>query len=145
MTSPMNTTNTSLQTVALSDDIQIGTYCQVGLSILIIIANLMNFFVIRRKFPTILVFQIQQIDSLVTSVCQIGYIGILFSSISNAPNVYICTAATSLVQISFFHFLLSNLFMVTGRYVWVGLDSFSAFSVDFFILFFQAYESQGSF
>ena len=141
--SPMNTN--PLQTIVFSDDTQIATYCQVGLSIVTMIGNLINFFVIRKKFPTILVFQIQQIDSLVTSICQIGYIGILFSSISNTPNANICTAATSLVQISFFHFLLSNLFMVTGRYVWVGLDSFSAFSVDFFILFFQAYESQGSF
>ena len=111
--SPMNTN--SLQTVVLSDDTQIATYCQVGLSIVTMIGNLINFFVIRKKFPTILVFQIQQIDSLVTSVCQIGYIGILFSSISNTPNANICTAATSLVQISFFHFLLSNLLMVTGR------------------------------
>ena len=65
-----NTTNTSLQTVALSDDARIATYYQM-------IANLINFFCDTKKIAAILVFQIQQIDSLVTSVCQIGCIGLL--------------------------------------------------------------------
>ena len=62
-----------------------------------------------------LVYQIQQIDSLVTAACQIGWIGILFSSISDAPNAYFCNVATALFLIALFHFLLSNLLMVTGK------------------------------
>ena len=113
MMSPMNTN--SLQTVVLSDDTQIATYCQVGLAIVTIIGNLINFFVIRKFFAKIMVYQIQQIDSIVTSVCQLGYIGILFSSISNAPNAYICTPASFLCHISLFNLPLNNLFLVTGR------------------------------
>ena len=101
--------------VTISDEILIFTYCEVGLSILTIVVNLVNFFWIRQTFVKTLVFQIQQIDSIVTSVCQIGFIAILLSSISDAPNVYICTTASGLVAISILHFLLSNLLIVIGR------------------------------
>ena len=114
--SALNTNNTlSLQVEEINDEIQIVTYCFVGLSILTIFVNLCNFFWIRKTFLTTLIYQIQQIDSLVTSVCQIGCIGTLLSSIMDAPNAYVCTPATVLILVSFFHFLLSNLFMVSGR------------------------------
>ena len=117
MMSALNTKNTSLQSemITISDEILIVTYCEVYLSILIMFVNLINFFWIRKTFVSTLIYQIQQIDSLVTSICQIGCIGILLSSISNVPNVYICTTATFLNLVSFFHFLLSNLFIVSGR------------------------------
>ena len=117
MMSALNTTNTLLQfeMITISDEILIVTYCEVGLSILNMFVNLINFFWIRKTFVSTLIYQIQQIDSLVTSICQIGCIGILLSSISNAPNVYICTTATFFNLVSIFHFLLSNLFMVSGR------------------------------
>ena len=107
--------NTSLHPEVISDEIQIFTYCEVGLSILTIIANLINFYWIRQTFVATLVYQIQQIDSLVTAVCQIVWIGILLSSISDAPNAYFCNVATALFLIALFHFLLSNLLMVTGK------------------------------
>ena len=47
MMSPMNTTNTSLQTIVLSDDTQIATYCQVGLSIV----KLDQLFCDKKKIP----------------------------------------------------------------------------------------------
>ena len=114
--SALNTPNTSPQpeVVTISNDILI-VYCEVGLSILTIFVNLINFFWIRQRFETTLVYQIQQIDSLVTAVSQIGIIAILLSSISDAPNAYICAPATSFSIISFIHFLLSNLLMVTGQ------------------------------
>ena len=74
-----------------------------------------NFYWIRQTFMATLVYQIQQIDSLVTAACQIGWIGILLSSISDAPNAYSCNVATALFLIALFHFLLSNLLMVTGK------------------------------
>ena len=114
--SALNTTNTlSLQLEGINDEIRIATYCLVGLSILTMLVNLYNIFWIRKTFLTTLIYQIQQIDSLVTSICQIGCIGILLSSILDEPNAYICTPATGLVLISLLHFLLSNLFIVTGR------------------------------
>ena len=114
--SALNITNTSLHPEVISDEIQIFTYyCEVGLSILTIIANLINFYWIRQTFVATLVYQIQQIDSLVTAACQIGWIGILLSSISDAPNAYFCNVATALFLIALFHFLLSNLLMVTGK------------------------------
>ena len=108
MMSASNTSNNSLHREVISDEIQVITFCEVGLSILTVIANLINFYWIRKTFVTTLVYQIQQVDSLVSAVCQIGYIGILLSSISDAPNAYICCLATTLFFISVFHFLLLN-------------------------------------
>ena len=98
MMSASNTSNNSLHPEVISDEIQvIITFCEVGLSILTVIANLINFYWIRQTFfVATLVYQIQQIDSLVTAVCQIGWIGILLSSISDAPNAYFCNVATAL-------------------------------------------------
>ena len=116
MMSASNTSNNSLHPEVISDEIQvIITFCEVGLSILTVIANLINFYWIRQTFVSTLVYQIQQVDSLVTAICTIGYIGILLSSISDNPNFYICNIASALISMSGFHFLLSNLFMVTGR------------------------------
>ena len=115
--SALNNTNTSLQSelITISDEILIYTYGEVALSILTMLTNIANFVYIQYKFASSLVYQIQKIDSLVTSVCQIGYIGILLSSISDNPNFYICNIASALISMSGFHFILSNLFMVTGR------------------------------
>ena len=115
--STLNTTNSSsLQAEEISDEIRILTYCEVGLSILTMFTNMVNFFYIRKKIATCFVNHILQIDSLVTSICQIGYIGILLSSISDAPNAYICTPATALALLSGCHFALSNLLMVIDKY-----------------------------
>ena len=118
--SALNNTNTSLQSelIRISDEILIYTYSEVALSILTMLTNIANFVYIQYKFASSLVYQIQKIDSLVTSVCQIGYIGILLSSISDAPNTYICNAASCLFNISAIHFFLSNLLMVSARYIW---------------------------
>ena len=112
----MNATNTSFQGEVISDKIKIITFCEIGLSIVTMIANVLNFFVIRNKFKkATLVYQVQKLDSLVTAVCQIGIIIILFESISDAPNTCMCTLGTALLGISNCHFLLSNVFMVTGK------------------------------
>ena len=89
--SALNNTNTSLQSelIRISDEILIYTYSEVALSILTMLTNIANFFCIQNKFASSWVYQIQKIDSLVTSVCQIGYIGILLSSISDNPNYYL--------------------------------------------------------
>ena len=108
-------TNASLQAEVISDEILMATYFEVGLSLLTMLANIVNLFCLRKWFVSSVVYQIQQIDSLVTAVCQIGYIGFLLSSISDAPNTYICNAASCLIAISVLHFFLSNLFMVFGR------------------------------
>ena len=108
-------TNASLQAEVISDEILMITYFEVGLSLLTMLANIVNLFCLRKWFVSSVVYQIQQIDSLVTAVCQIGYIGILQGSISDAPNTYICNAASCLMAISVLHFFLSNLFMVFGR------------------------------
>ena len=114
--SALNTTNSSsLQAEEISDEIRIVTYCEVGLSILTMFTNMVNFFYIRKKIATCFVNHILQIDSLVTSICQIGYIGILLSSISDAPNVYICNVSLALVVISIGHFYVTNLLIVFGR------------------------------
>ena len=116
MMSASNTSNNSLHPEVISDEIQvIITFCEVGLSILTVIANLINFYWIRQTFVSTLVYQIQQVDSLVTAICTIGYIGIFLSSISDAPNPYICCVATTLFVFSVLHFLLMNLLMVTGK------------------------------
>ena len=111
----MNATNTSFQGEVISDKIKIITFSAIGLSIVTMIANVVNFFVIRNKFKATLVYQVQKLDSLVTAVCQIGIIIILFESISDTPNTCMCTLGTALLGISYCHFLLSNVFMVTGK------------------------------
>ena len=111
----MNATNTSFQGEVISDKIKIITFSAIGLSIVTMIANVVNFFVIRNKFKATLVYQVQKLDSLVTAVCQIGIIIILFESISDTPNTCMCTLGTALLGISNCHFLLSNVFMVTGK------------------------------
>ena len=111
----MNATNTSFQGEVISDKIKIITFSEIGLSIVTMIANVVNFFVIRNKFKATLVYQVQKLDSLVTAVCQIGIIIILFESISDASNTCMCTLGTALLGISNCHFLLSNVFMVTGK------------------------------
>ena len=115
--SALNNTNTSLQSelITISDEILIYTYGEVALSILTMLTNIANFVYIQYKFASSLVYQIQKIDSLVTSVCQIGSIGILLSSISDAPNAYICNVASFFVAISRAHFILTNLLIVLGR------------------------------
>ena len=114
--SALNTTNSSsLQAEEISDEIRIVTYCEVGLSILGMLTNMVNFLCLRKKIATCFVNHMLQIDSLMTSVCQIGYIGILFSSISDAPNAYICNVASFFVAISIAHFFLTNLLIVLGR------------------------------
>ena len=95
--------------------ISVDTQIEIGASIMSLLVNLANIFVIRHKFKTMLVYQIQQIDSLVTAVGQIGFIIILFQSISDAPNARMCGMASALVMNSVLHFLLSNLLMVTGK------------------------------
>ena len=111
-------TNASLQAEVISDEILMATYFEVGLSLLTMLANIVNLFCLRKWFVSSVVYQIQQIDSFVTAVCQIGYIGILLSSISDTPNTYICNAASCLFNISAIHFFLSNLLMVSARYIW---------------------------
>ena len=114
--SALNTTNSSsLQAEEISDEIRIVTYYEVGLSILSMLTNMVNFLCLRKKIVTCFVNHMLQIDSLMTSVCQIGYIGIFLSSISDAPNAYICNVSVSLVAISIFHFYLTNLLIVYGR------------------------------
>ena len=114
--SALNTTNTSsLQAEEITDEIRIFTYGNVGLSVLTMFINTVNFFFIRKRFVTSFVNRILQIDSQVTAACQIGYIGILLSSISDAPNAYICNVSVSLVTISLYHFYLTNLLIVYGR------------------------------
>ena len=111
----MTATNTSFQGEVISDKIKSITFCEIGLSIVTMIANVVYFFVIRNKFKATLVYQVQKLDSLVTAVCQIGIIIILFESISDTPNTCMCTLGTALLGISYCHFLLSNVFMVTGK------------------------------
>ena len=111
----MNATNTSFQGEVISDKIKIITFCEIGLSIVTMIANVVYFFVIHNKFKATLVYQVQKLDSLVTAVCQIGVIIILFESISDTPNTCMWTLGTALLGISNCHFLLSNVFMVTGK------------------------------
>ena len=110
-----NKTNASFQAEEISDEVLKAINFEVGLSILAMLTNIFNFFCVRKWFVSSVVYQIQQIDSLVTSVCQIGYISILLSSISDNPNAFICNAASCLIAISVLHFFLSNLFMVFGR------------------------------
>ena len=109
--SALHATNASA--VVISDEMI--AYFEVGLSILTMLTNIVNFFCVRKWLVSSVVYQIQQIDSLVTAVCQIGYIGIMLSSISDAANAFICNAASCLMAISVLHFFLSNLFMVFGR------------------------------
>ena len=99
-----------------AEEISVDTQkIEIGVSIMSLLVNLVNFLVIRQKFKTILVYQVQQIDSLVTAVGQIGFIIILFQNISDAPNASMCGMASALVMNSVLHFLLSNLLMVTGK------------------------------
>ena len=77
--SALHATNASA--VVISDEMI--AYFEVGLSILTMLTNIVNFFCVRKWLVSSVVYQIQQIDSLVTAVCQIGYIGILLSSISD--------------------------------------------------------------
>ena len=115
--SAFTSTNTSFEPgpEMFGDEIQIVTFCEIGLSIVTMFANLANFFLIRQNIKTTFVYQIQQIDSIVTAVSQIGWVGILLSSISDAPNAYICTPATALALLSGCHFALSNLLMVIDK------------------------------
>lgn len=99
----MSATNTSL------------SYGEIGLSIVTMIANFANFFVLHHKSKATLVYQIQKLDSLVTAVCQIGFLIILVESISETPNASMCTLGTALTEIAAWHFILSNVFMVTGK------------------------------
>ena len=114
MSSLKNTTN-SIQAEEISDQTQVITYCEIGLSIVSIFANLANFFAIRKKFITTFVYHIQQIDSIVTAVSQIGFIVLLLNSISSTPNATMCTLGSALAVISGVHFVLSNLLMVSGQ------------------------------
>ena len=94
--SSLNNTTNSIQAEEISDQIQVITYCEIGLSIVSIFANLANFFAIRKKFITTFVYHIQQIDSIVTAVSQIGFIVILLNSISSTPNATMCTLGSAL-------------------------------------------------
>ena len=89
------------------------SYGGIGLSIVTMIANFANFLVLHQKFKATLVYQIQKLDSLVTAICQIGFLIIL--SISETPNASLCTLGTALTEIAAWHFILSNVFMVTGK------------------------------
>ena len=115
--SAFTSTNTSFEPgpEMFGDEIQIVTFCEIGLSIVTMFANLANFFLIRQNIKTTFVYQIQQIDSIVTAVGQIGFIIIFFQNISDAPNARMCGMASALVMNSVLHFLLSNLLMVTGK------------------------------
>ena len=117
MMSALNITRRpSLQAEVISDESQIIIiFCGIGLSIVNIFANLAVFLVIQQKFKTTLVYRIQQIDSLVTTFGQIGFIIILFERISDIPNASMCTLATALCEIAGDHFLLSNVLMITGK------------------------------
>ena len=107
--------DTKIEAEEITDEIRIFTYGNVGLSVLTMFTNTVNFFFIRKKFVTSFVNQILQFDSLLTAACQIGYIGILLSSISDAPNAYICNVASFFVAFSIAHFFLTNLLIVLGR------------------------------
>ena len=111
MMSGLNNTTTSFEAQVISDNVQIET----GLSIVTLFANLVNFFVIRKKFTKKFVYHILQNDSLVTAMSQIGFMVLWSNIISNAPNAIMCTLASALIGISTVHFLLSNLLMVAGK------------------------------
>ena len=99
----------------VNEDIVINTYIEVGLSILVLITGAITAATIEYKFPKSFVFRVIQIDCIVSSVCQLGIIASLLSSITEEPNILICSVASALSGFSIYHFAWSGLSIAIAR------------------------------
>ena len=116
-TNSMNTKSSNVTTLPewVSDEVIINTYIAIGVSILIAIVGLANFVWLQYKFPRRFVFKVLQMDCLVCSVSQAGFIGILLSSIAEEPNSIVCANAAVLNSICNYHFIWSGLSIAIAR------------------------------
>ena len=107
--------NTTILPEWLSSEIQITAYSEVGLSLACLLVGVINCIWIQARYPKKLIFRIFQLDSLATSLSQIGCIGILFSSIEEEPDKLRCGFFTILLSIGPLNFFYGNLFISTTR------------------------------
>ena len=96
-----------------------ATHWTISLSFLYMIINLIAVILIgkRSSLHNQVIYQILQVNCLVTMAGQFGFIIILASNLSDAPNtsIYTCTFATTLTVNAFFNFFLNNLLIACPR------------------------------
>jgi len=114
-TSALKNPNYTLLPFELSD--QIGSEVLIWTKLLVILTifamgfNFGMYVYIGRCFPQSATYQIQKIDSLVTSVSLTGMLTSLLSMISETPNGYVCTFGTGAVLVAVAQPILSCLFL----------------------------------
>lgn len=115
LTAPNTSSNVTVLPEWVSDQIFASTYFEVGLSALTLIVAAANAFWLHYRFPKTLVFRIQKVDSITTSVSQLGFITTLFSSITENPDPFICTVAAALYTFNMYHFIWTSLSISLAR------------------------------
>ena len=95
-----------------------ATHGTIGLSFLYMIINLIAVILIgkRSSLHNQVIYQILQVNCLVSMAGQFGFVIILASNLSDTPSTsYTCTFATILTINAFFNFFLNNLLIACPR------------------------------
>ena len=107
----MDSNETTTKVGDISQNILIGTWIMIALSIWAMVSNFITFINIAKNFPNTATYKIQMIDSLITCISQIGVIGQLTGSINIFRNKYLCTMATGLCLVALLQPIVSCLFL----------------------------------
>ena len=107
----MDSNETTTKVGDISQNILIGTWIMITLSIWAMVSNFITFISIAKYYPTTVTYKIQMIDSSITCITQIGVIGQLTGSIDLFRNEYVCTMATGLCLVTLLQPIVSCLFL----------------------------------
>ena len=107
----MDSIETTTKLGDISPNIFIGTYIMIALSIWAMVFNFFTFVNIGKYYPTTATYKIQRIDSLITSISQMGIIVQFLGSIDIFQNKFLCTIATGTCMVGILQPIVSCLFL----------------------------------
>ena len=85
----------------VSNYVEALTYICLALSPIAAISNIASFFYTKKTFNDNAPYRILQIECVITTLCQFGYVGILLGSLQESPYLAMCISASSVSMFDF--------------------------------------------
>ena len=82
----------------MTDYVEAFTYIGFILTVIAVISNIASFVYTKKTFNENVPYRILQIECIITTLCQLGFCGVLLGSLQESPNLMMCISATSVAM-----------------------------------------------
>ena len=104
-------------TSMMTDYVEAVTYICFILSVIAAISNIASFVYTKKTFNENVPYRILQIECIITTLCQLGFLGVLLGSLQESPNLVMCISASSVAMFDHCMLYITRTALSRVRYV----------------------------